>query len=72
MIKGILMSLPEAPVDESEDMADAALWLAGPAFATGLNLQINGGMFLFRFPTPAEVGGAKAYEKRPHACSMLT
>ena len=49
-----------------EDIADAALWLAGPAFVTGLNLQVNGGMFLSRFPTPAELpGGAVAYQRRP-------
>lgn len=59
--------VPLGRIAQPEDIADAALWLAGPAFATGLNLQINGGMFLFRFPTPAEVGGATAYEKRPHA-----
>jgi NAD(P)-dependent dehydrogenase (short-subunit alcohol dehydrogenase family) len=57
--------VPLGRIAQPEDIADAALWLSGPAFATGLNLQINGGMFLFRFPTPAELpGGAAAYEKR--------
>lgn len=37
-----------------EDFADAALWLAGPSFTTGLNLQINGGNFLTRFPKLGE------------------
>jgi NAD(P)-dependent dehydrogenase (short-subunit alcohol dehydrogenase family) len=49
-----------------EDIANAVLWLSGPAFVTGLNLQVNGGMFLSRFPTPAELpGGAAAYANRP-------
>jgi 3-oxoacyl-[acyl-carrier protein] reductase len=59
--------VPLGRIAQPEDIADAALWLAGPAFATGLNLQINGGMSLFRFPTPAEVGGAGVYDKRPFA-----
>jgi NAD(P)-dependent dehydrogenase (short-subunit alcohol dehydrogenase family) len=32
------------------DFADAALWLAGDAFVTGLNLQVSGGNQLTRFP----------------------
>jgi NAD(P)-dependent dehydrogenase (short-subunit alcohol dehydrogenase family) len=32
------------------DVADAVLCLAGPAFVTGLNLPVNGGMQLTRFP----------------------
>jgi len=36
------------------DFADAALWLAGDAFVTGLNLQVSGGNHLGRFPRLAE------------------
>mgnify|MGYP000929592784 CR=1 FL=1 len=57
--------VPLGRIAQPEDIANAALWLAGPAFATGLLLQINGGNFLTRFPTPAEVGGGKAYDLRP-------
>lgn len=40
------------------DFANAVLWLAGPAFVTGLNLQVSGGNQLTRFPTTAEMPGA--------------
>jgi NAD(P)-dependent dehydrogenase (short-subunit alcohol dehydrogenase family) len=58
--------IPLGRIAQPEDIADAALWLAGPSFVTGLNLQVNGGMFLSRFPTPAELpGGSAAYQRRP-------
>jgi len=58
--------VPLGRIAQPEDIADAALWLAGPVFVTGLSLQVDGGMFLFPFPTPAELpGGSAAYEKRP-------
>lgn len=40
-----------------KDFANAVLWLAGPAFVTGLNLPVSGGNQLTRFPTVAEVMG---------------
>lgn len=46
--------VPLGRIGVPEDFADAALWLAGPSFVTGLNLQINGGNFLTRFPNLAE------------------
>jgi len=58
--------VPLGRIAQPEDIADAALWLAGPAFVTGLNLQVNGGMFLSRFPRPSELpGGETAYLNRP-------
>jgi NAD(P)-dependent dehydrogenase (short-subunit alcohol dehydrogenase family) len=58
--------IPLGRIAQPEDIANAAVWLAGPAFVTGLNLQVNGGMFLYRFPTPAELpGGSAAYNNRP-------
>jgi len=58
--------VPLGRIAQPEDIADAALWLSGPAFVTGLNLQVNGGMFLSRFPTAAELpGGEAAYRNRP-------
>lgn len=47
--------IPLKRVGLPEDYADAVLWLAGPAFVTGLNLPVAGGMQLTRFPFPDEV-----------------
>lgn len=46
--------VPLGRIGEPTDFVDAALWLAGPSFVTGLNLQVNGGNHLTRFPTIAE------------------
>jgi len=46
--------VPLGRIGEPADFADAVLWLAGPAFVTGLNLQVNGGNHLTRFPRVAE------------------
>lgn len=46
--------VPLGRIGEPADFADAALWLAGPSFVTGLNLQVSGGNQLTRFPTTAE------------------
>lgn len=42
------------------DFANAVLWLAGPAFVTGLNLPVCGGNQLTRFPYINELPGADA------------
>jgi NAD(P)-dependent dehydrogenase (short-subunit alcohol dehydrogenase family) len=42
--------IPLQRVGLPEDFANAVLWLAGPAYVTGLNLQVNGGNHLTRFP----------------------
>lgn len=47
-----------------EDIADAIVWLAGPAFVTGLNLPVNGGMQLSRFPYPDEFPGNASTDTR--------
>jgi NAD(P)-dependent dehydrogenase (short-subunit alcohol dehydrogenase family) len=39
------------------DFADAVLWLAGPSFVTGLNLEVSGGMQLMRQPMTQELPG---------------
>ena len=45
------------------DFANAAVWLAGPAFVTGLNIPVCGGNQLTRFPYLDEFPGAgKAWE----------
>jgi len=54
--------IPLGRIGEPRDFADVALWLAGPAYVTGLNLQVNGGMHLCRFPYLRELpGGAAAF-----------
>jgi NAD(P)-dependent dehydrogenase (short-subunit alcohol dehydrogenase family) len=50
---------PLGRVGTSEDIADAALWLAGDTcFMTGQNLQVNGGLTLRRNPRAAELAAA--------------
>jgi len=46
--------VPLGRIGTPADFADAALWLAGPSFVTGLNLQVSGGNQIGRFPTTAE------------------
>jgi NAD(P)-dependent dehydrogenase (short-subunit alcohol dehydrogenase family) len=50
---------PLGRVGTVDDIASAALWLAGDdCFMTGQNLQVNGGLTLRRNPTFAEMGPA--------------
>lgn len=42
--------VPLGRIGLPNDYANAVLWLAGPAFVTGLNLNISGGNQLTRFP----------------------
>jgi 2-hydroxycyclohexanecarboxyl-CoA dehydrogenase len=47
---------PLGRIGTTEDIADAAVWLAGDeCFMTGQVLQINGGLTLRRNPTPKEI-----------------
>lgn len=46
--------VPLGRVGQPADYSDAALWLAGDAFVTGLNLQVSGGNQLMRFPRAFE------------------
>jgi len=50
--------VPLGRLGTPQDMADAVLWLAGPAFVTGLNLPVSGGNQLLRFPQLQEMPGA--------------
>ena len=36
------------------DFASTVVWMAQPGFLTGVNLQLNGGIYLNRFPRPDE------------------
>lgn len=42
--------IPLRRIGETADYADAALWLAGPSFVSGLNLPVSGGNHLTRMP----------------------
>ncbi|HKY80719.1 MAG TPA: SDR family oxidoreductase [Sphingobium sp.] len=54
--------VPLGRVGDPGDFADAVLWLAGPSYVTGLNLQVNGGNQLTRFPRIDELsGGVEAF-----------
>lgn len=46
--------IPLGRIGETSDYAEAALWLAGPSFVTGLNLHVSGGNQLTRMPTLSE------------------
>ena len=46
--------IPLKRIGMPADFANAVLWLAGPAYVTGVNLQVNGGNFLTRVPRPNE------------------
>ena len=50
MQEAFLKEVPFGRLGEPADFANAVLWLAGPAYVTGLNLQVNGGNHLTRFP----------------------
>lgn len=54
--------IPLRRIGSPEDFADACLWLAGPSYVTGLNLQVNGGNQLTRFPTLAERPALEGYD----------
>src|SRR3546814_14118972 len=50
---------PLGRVGTSDDIADAAVWVASDqCFMTGQALQVNGGLTLRRNPTKAEIGAA--------------
>lgn len=54
--------IPLRRIGRPEDFADGALMLALQSFTTGVNLQLNGGNFLFRFPFTNELPDGKALE----------
>lgn len=57
VIDAFTKEYPLGRIGTSEDIAEAAIWLASDAcFMTGENLQVNGGLTLRRNPTRAEIG----------------
>jgi len=61
--KAFLKEIPLRRMGYPRDYANACLWLAGPAYVTGLNIPLCGGLQLERFPHLDELpGGDKAWE----------
>lgn len=59
--EAFLKEYPLGRVGTAEDVADAALWLAGgESFLTGQVLQVNGGLTLRRNPLPREINASLA------------
>lgn len=59
IVESFAREYPLGRVGTSEDIADAAVWLASDrCFMTGQVLQVNGGVTLRRNPTNAEIGAA--------------
>lgn len=59
LMDAFLKEYPLGRIGTSEDVADAALWLAGSeCFMTGQVLQVNGGLTLRRNPTVREINAA--------------
>jgi NAD(P)-dependent dehydrogenase (short-subunit alcohol dehydrogenase family) len=57
--EAFLKEYPLGRIGTAEDIANAALWLAGEeCFMTGQVLQINGGLTLRRNPTPREINAS--------------
>ncbi len=57
---------PLGRIGTSEDVANAALWLASDeSFVTGQVLQVNGGLTLRRNPTPQEINAALKAAAKP-------
>jgi NAD(P)-dependent dehydrogenase (short-subunit alcohol dehydrogenase family) len=57
--EAFIKEYPLGRIGTAEDIADAALWLAGDeSFLTGQVLQINGGLTLRRNPTPREINAS--------------
>ena len=62
-----LKEYPLGRIGTTEDVANAALWLAGDeCFVTGQVLQVNGGLTLRRNPSPREINASmRAAAERP-------
>lgn len=59
LFDAFLAGYPLGRIGTSDDIANAAVWLAGDdCFMTGENLQVNGGLTLRRNPTNAEIAAA--------------
>ena len=59
MMETFTREIPLGCVGYPKDYANAVLWLAGPAYVTGLNIPVAGGAQLTRFPRPDEYPNAE-------------
>ena len=69
LLDAFLKEYPLGRIGTTDDIANAALWLATEeSFVTGQVLQINGGLTLRRNPSPKEINASmKAASSRPAA-----
>jgi NAD(P)-dependent dehydrogenase (short-subunit alcohol dehydrogenase family) len=58
-IEALEREIPINRIGYPDDFADAVLWLSGPAYVTGLNIPVCGGIQLARFPYADELPGMK-------------
>lgn len=66
LTEAFLKEYPLGRIGTSEDVADAALWLAGDeCFMTGQVLQVNGGLTLRRNPSPREINASLRSHAKP-------
>jgi NAD(P)-dependent dehydrogenase (short-subunit alcohol dehydrogenase family) len=56
-VEALEREIPLGRIGEPADFSDAVLWLSGPAYVTGLNIPLCGGIQLARFPYPDELPG---------------
>jgi NAD(P)-dependent dehydrogenase (short-subunit alcohol dehydrogenase family) len=60
--------IPLGRLGKPEEAAEAALWMCGPSYVTGLSIPIAGGQQLNRYPFPSEYpGGAENLDAATHA-----
>jgi NAD(P)-dependent dehydrogenase (short-subunit alcohol dehydrogenase family) len=74
-VSALEREIPLGRIGYPEDFANAVLWLAGPAYVTGLNIPVCGGIQLGRFPYTDELPGMKPlttlHEREPDAVDPL-
>jgi NAD(P)-dependent dehydrogenase (short-subunit alcohol dehydrogenase family) len=58
-VEALEREIPLGRIGYPEDFANVVLWLAGPAYVTGLNIPVCGGIQLARFPYADEIPGMK-------------
>jgi len=64
--EAFLKEYPLGRIGTTQDVADAALWLAGDeCFMTGQVLQVNGGLTLRRNPTQREISASMKAHAAP-------
>jgi NAD(P)-dependent dehydrogenase (short-subunit alcohol dehydrogenase family) len=58
-VEALEREIPVGRIGEPADFSDAVLWLAGPAYVTGVSIPVCGGIQLARFPYPDELPDAR-------------